>query len=162
MRQAVVVMGVSGSGKSAVAAGIAQRLGWRCIDGDDLHSAHNVDKMRRGQPLSDADRWPWLDRVGAELADARRSPAGVTLACSALRRAYRDRLRAACPGVRFVFLDGDAQVIAARLHQRTGHYMPSTLLDSQWQTLERPGADETDVLRLDIAAPVDEVIARAA
>jgi len=117
--------------------------------------------MRRGQALSDADRWPWLDRVGMALADARRSPQGLVLACSALRRVYRDRLRAACPGLRFVFLDGDAPLIEQRMRQRTGHYMPCALLDSQWQTLERPGADETDVLRLDIAEPLARVVDQA-
>lgn len=160
-RLAVVVMGVCGSGKSTVAEGIAQQLGLHCIDGDDLHGPANVAKMSQGIALTDADRWPWLDRIGAALADARAAPAGVALSCSALRRSYRDRLRAACPGVRFVFLDGDAALIARRMQQRRDHYMPPALLQSQLGTLERPGADEPDVLRVDIAADAGAVIAAA-
>ncbi len=160
-RPAVVVMGVCGCGKSTVAEGLARQLGLRCIDGDDLHGPANVAKMSQGIALTDADRWPWLDRIGAALADTRAAPAGVALSCSALRRRYRDRLRAACPGVRFVFLDGDAALIASRMQQRRGHYMPPALLQSQLGTLERPGADEPDVLRVDIAADAGGVIAAA-
>jgi gluconokinase len=154
MRLTVIVMGVSGTGKSTVAEGVARALGLACIEGDDLHSPANVEKMRQGTPLTDADRWPWLDRVGAALADA---------SCSALRRVYRDRLRAACPGLRFVFLDGCENLIAARMRQRSGHYMPTTLLTSQLQTLEHPGADEvaTDVTRLDIAQPAEALVQAA-
>ncbi|MEY4748749.1 MAG: hypothetical protein RIQ60_963 [Pseudomonadota bacterium] len=160
MRLTVIVMGVCGTGKSTVAEGVARALGLSCIEGDDLHSAANVEKMRQGTPLTDADRWPWLDRVGAALADTTAAPAGAVASCSALRRAYRDRLRAACPGLRFVFLDGDEALIAARMGQRSGHYMPTTLLASQLRTLERPGADElaADVTRLDIAQPVDVLL----
>ena len=151
-------MGVSGSGKSTVAAGIAAALGLHFIDGDALHSAASVALMQAGTPLRDEDRWPWLDRVGARLGDAARWPGGVTIACSALRRAYRDRIRAAAPGVRFVFLDGPADLIRARMTGRTEHYMPSTLLESQLQTLEPPGADEADVQRVDIELPAQEVV----
>jgi gluconokinase len=157
--RAIVVMGVSGSGKTAVAQAMARELGWQSVDADDLHAADAVAKMRAGIPLSDDDRWPWLDRVGAALRTA--WPAGMVMACSALRRAYRDRLRAACPGLRFVFLHGDPAVVAERLGARQGHYMPPSLLASQLQTLEPPGADEADVRRVDLAQPLPVVVAQA-
>ena len=157
-RLAVIVMGVSGSGKSTVAAGIAAALGLHFIDGDGLHSAASVALMQAGTPLRDEDRWPWLDRIGARLSDAAQWPDGVAVACSALRRAYRDRIRAAAPGVRFVFLDGPAELVRARMTGRTGHYMPSALLESQLQTLEPPGADETDVQRVSIELPAHAVV----
>ena len=157
-RLAVVVMGVSGCGKSTVAEGIADTLGLHFIDGDRLHPDENVARMRAGIPLQDADRWPWLDRVGACLADAGRWPHGLTIACSALRRAYRDRLRDAAPGVRFVFLDGDAELIGSRMAARTGHYMPQAMLVSQLQTLEKPAPDEIDVQRFDIACAPAEIV----
>jgi gluconokinase len=160
VHQAVVVMGVSGCGKSAVANGVAQHFAWRAVDGDDLHSPDAVAKMRAGTPLTDADRWPWLDRVGATLADTAHGGSGTVVACSALRRTYRDRLRSACPGVRFVFLDGDAALIATRMGQRQGHYMPTTLLTSQLNALERPGPDEPDVFRMDIAQPLATLVAQ--
>lgn len=162
-------MGVSGTGKSSVAAALAGALGVPWIDGDDLHVADAVARMRAGQPLADEDRWPWLDRIGACLAnddadadadaDATATPQGVVVACSALRRAYRDRLRAASPGLRFVFLDGPPALIRRRLEQRTGHYMPPALLDSQLRTLEKPGADEADVLHASIDTPVPRIVA---
>ncbi|PZQ89963.1 MAG: gluconate kinase [Leifsonia xyli] len=146
----VVVMGVSGSGKSTVGAMLAERLGVEFADGDALHPPANVAKMAAGIPLDDADRWPWLDAVGERLAA---SP--VVVACSALRRSYRERLRAASPGVRFVLLDGDREVLSARLGARQDHFMPATLLDSQLATLEHPDADE-QVLVYDVAeAPAD-------
>jgi len=155
-------MGVSGSGKSTVAAGIAAALGLAFIDGDGLHAPASVARMRAGIALADDDRWPWLDRIGACLCDAEASPRGVAIACSALKRAYRDRIRAAAPGVRFVFLDGPAALIETRMAARTGHYMPGTLLASQLQTLEPPGADEGDVVRIAIELPADEIVHRAA
>ena len=160
-RVALVVMGVSGSGKSTVAAGIADALGLHFIDGDGLHSPESVARMQAGIPLSDEDRWPWLERIGRRLADEAAWPLGVVIACSALRRAYRDRIRAGAPGVRFVFLDGSAEVIRARMAGRIGHYMPPSLLASQLQTLEPPGGDEPDVLRLDIERPAEAVIGAA-
>lgn len=158
MARATVIMGVSGSGKSALAAGVAARLGWRAVDGDDLHAPEAVAKMRAGTALTDADRWPWLDRIGAALADGAASSGGVVVACSALRRCYRDRLRLACPGLRFVFLDGDSALIAARLNHRQGHYMPAALLASQLQTLEHPDASEADVVHLNIALPLETLV----
>ena len=157
-RIALVVMGVSGSGKSTVAAGIAEALGLGFIDGDGLHSPESVALMQAGTPLTDADRWPWLERIAARLADEAEWPDGLVIACSALRRAYRDRIRAGAPGVRFVFLDGPAELIRERIAGRSGHYMPESLLASQLATLEPPGADEPDAQRLEIARPATEVI----
>jgi gluconokinase len=162
MRLNLIVMGVCGTGKSTVAAGLGAALGLACIEGDDLHSAASVAKMRDGIALADDDRWPWLDRVGTALADAASAPTGAVASCSALRRVYRERLRAACPGLRFIFLDGTETLIAARMGRRSGHYMPTTLLTSQLQTLERPGVDEAaDVLRLDIDQPAEALIQAA-
>jgi gluconokinase len=161
-RIAVVVMGVSGSGKSTVAAGIAGALGLHFIDGDGLHSPENVAKMQAGIALQDEDRWPWLDRIGACLADAGQWPQGLVVACSALKRAYRDRIRHAAPGVRFVFLDGPADLIGTRMAKRTGHYMPGALLESQTRTLEPPGADEVDVQRVSIETAASEIVSRTA
>lgn len=158
---AVVVMGVSGTGKSMVATGIAEALGLACIDGDDLHSAESVAKMRAGTALTTEDRLPWLARIGQCLREPAAGSAGVVVSCSALRRDYRDRLRAAAPGVVFVFLDGPAALIGERLRQRQHHYMPAGLLESQLQSLERPGDDEPDVRAVDIAAAPAEVVAHA-
>lgn len=158
MTRSIVVMGVSGCGKSALSVALAQQLGWRAIDADELHSAQAVAKMRAGQALTDSDREPWLDRVGAVLAEASAHGQGLLVACSALRRAYRDHLRAACPGVRFLFLDGMPGVIAARMAGREDHYMPISLLDSQLQTLERPGSDEVDVARVEIDQALAHVV----
>ena len=143
----VVLMGVSGSGKSTVGEALAHVLHWPFLDADDFHPQANVDKMARGEPLTDDDRWPWLDRLAAELA-ARGGNA--VLACSALKRAYRERL-ARAGDVRFVHLHGDRDTIAARLASRQHRYMPATLLDSQFATLEMP----VDALALDVHDPVD-------
>lgn len=161
-RLAVVVLGVSGVGKSTVAAGVAAALALHFVDGDGLHSAASVAKMQAGVPLQDEDRWPWLDRIGSCLADSGRWPRGVVVACSALRRAYRDRIRAAVPGVRFIFLDGPKELIASRMVGRSGHYMPSALLDSQLRTLEPPDAGEPDALRMSIELPAREIVKRVA
>ena len=153
MTQRILIMGVSGCGKSSVGAALGERLGIPYRDGDDLHPAENVEKMSAGIPLSDADRWPWLDRVARVLHD----DAPVIVGCSALRRAYRDRIRSAAGGaVRFVHLTGSREVIATRMAARTGHYMPATLLDSQFATLEPPAPDEA--LTLDIAAPMGALV----
>jgi gluconokinase len=153
----VVIMGVSGCGKSSVGEGLAARLGIPYRDGDDLHPPANVEKMRAGTPLTNDDRWPWLDRVAEVLA----TEAPVMVGCSALRRAYRDRLRAGAGGpVRFIHLTGNRDVIAGRMAARTGHYMPSSLLDSQFAALEVPGPDEA--LSIDIDQPLDVIIATAA
>lgn len=153
MTQRIVIMGVSGCGKSTVGAALSTALGIAYRDGDDLHPPANVEKMRTGQPLTDDDRWPWLDRVAAVLHDA----APVIAGCSALRRAYRDRLRAGAGGpVTFVHLTGSRALIASRMQARSGHYMPPSLLDSQFATLEAPGADEA--LTIDIDQPLPAII----
>ena len=151
-------MGVTGSGKSSVGGVLAQRLGVDFVDGDDLHPAANVAKMKRGDPLEDADRWPWLDRVGAVLRDGAAHPAGIVVACSALRRVYRDRIRKGARGAepRFLFLDITPEVSAARLMGRKGHFMPVSLVRSQFETLERPAPDETDVLTIEEIHGVEE------
>lgn len=153
---AVVVMGVSGSGKSTIGAAIADAIGVPFVDGDDLHPAANVAKMSAGDPLTDDDRWPWLDAVAARLAGG-----GVVVACSALKRAYRDRLRAAAPALRLVFLDGDRETLAPRMSTRPGHFMPASLLDSQLATLERPSPDEHAIV-LEVTAGAAELAATAA
>ena len=156
----LVVMGVSGSGKSTVAAQLAQRLGLPFVDGDDLHPQSNVDKMQSGIPLEDADRWPWLDKVAETLQRRSDAEGGVVLACSALRRIYRDRLRAGTGGrVRFAFLDVGMEEIAARLSRRQHHFMPSQLLQSQFATLERPAADEIDVVAVPASGAPEAIVA---
>ena len=139
----IVVMGVSGSGKTTVGKRLAEALGAEFIEGDDLHTDEARAKMASGRPLDDDDRWPWLDRVGAELADATRSPAGVVVACSALKPAYRDRIRTAAPAVRFVFLDGSQRTIEARMATRSGHYMPTSLLASPRRSNDRIATNAT-------------------
>ena len=152
-------MGVSGSGKSTIAAQLAVRLDLPYVDGDDLHPQANVEKMHAGTPLDEEDRWPWLDRVAEVLSATAQAKGGVVLACSALRRIYRDRLRAgAGDAVRFAFLDVSFDVIAARLARRVHHFMPRQLLDSQFRTLERPGSDEPDVMTIPSDRPADEIV----
>ena len=154
----VVVMGVSGSGKSTVGAALAARLGWPFIDADDLHPPENVVKMAAGIPLTDDDRWPWLDRVVAELVRITAAEHHAVVACSALRQAYRDRL-ARAGDVRFVHLVGDAATIAERLAGRRHRYMPASLLASQFATLERPqDAIEVDV-REGVPSQVSAIVA---
>lgn len=138
----LVVMGVSGCGKSTVAAMLADRLGVAFIEGDALHPQANVDKMHRGIPLDDADRWPWLDAIAHAMDGWHKDGEGGVVTCSALRRAYRDRLASGRPELRFVYLKGSKALIARRLAERKGHFMPPDLLDSQFATLEEPGADE--------------------
>ena len=138
----IVVMGVSGSGKSTVAAALADRLGWEFIEGDDLHPAANVAKMAGGTPLDDDDRRPWLRRIAAVIGE--NEPAGTSLlvTCSALKRAYRDVLRDGHPSVWFAHVDTSEAVLTERLAHRTGHYMPPSLLGSQLATLEQLDDDE--------------------
>lgn len=151
----VVIMGVAGCGKSSVGEALSAVLGIPYVDGDDLHPPANVERMRVGIPLTDADRWPWLDRVAAVLA----SEAPVIVGCSALKRAYRDRIRRGAGGpVRFVHLSGSRTVIQGRMAKREGHYMPVSLLDSQFAALEAPGPDEA--LTVDIDQPLAAIVAR--
>jgi gluconokinase len=151
----LVVMGVAGTGKSTVAGLLAERLNWEFQEGDALHPPANVAKMSSGMPLTDEDRWPWLDAIAAWIKEkSRRGEPGI-LTCSALKRSYRDRLRG--PNVIFVFLNGSREVIAARMAGRADHFMPPALLDSQFAALEPPTADE-NVLEINLATtPAEEV-----
>ncbi|CAN7470764.1 gluconokinase [Microbacterium foliorum] len=158
IRPSVVVMGVSAAGKSTVSRLLAERLGMDFLDADDLHPASNRAKMSSGTPLTDEDRMPWLDRVGEELA--LRSASGAVIACSALRRIYRDRIRARVPGAVFVHLHGSDSLLAERAAGRTDHFMPPSLLRSQIDTLEALEPDEIGVT-IDVA-PAPEQISRAA
>ena len=153
----LVVMGVSGCGKTTLASLLAQRLGWPLQEGDVLHPQANVDKMAAGHPLDDNDRWPWLNLVAAWIDERAAAGEPGIVTCSALRRAYRDVLRR--DFVRFVHLTGDRDLLARRLQHRNGHFMPPSLLDSQLATLEAPGADE-HAITIDIAlAPGAQVAA---
>ena len=140
----LVIMGVSGSGKSTVAGILAGQLGWDLEEGDDLHPASNVEKMRAGTPLTDEDRWPWLEKVADWIRDHTNAGLPGIITCSALKRSYRDVLRG--DNVVFVHLAGNKDTIAQRLNARLDHYMPSTLLDSQISTLEPPGPDENTLV----------------
>ena len=141
----MIVMGVSGSGKSTIGALLARRLHWEFEDADWLHPASNVDKMHSGIPLTDADRLPWLDAVAAWIDDTRRSGGHAVVACSALKRRYRDILIGERTDVRLVYLKGEETLIARRIATRHEHFMPPSLLHSQFETLEEPGADEAPV-----------------
>lgn len=158
-RPVLVVMGVSGSGKSTVGARLAERLGTRFIDADDLHPPANKEKMRRSEPLTDVDRQPWLEVVGRAAAAAAASGPAPVVACSALKRAYRDILRAEAPGAVVVHLEGDREYIRSRMAGRAHEYMPDDLLDSQFEVLEAPAADEA-VIRVGLDASVDDIVAR--
>lgn len=150
-----VIMGVAGSGKSHIGAALAQKLGMIYLDGDDFHPSANVDKMSRGEALTDEDRWPWLEIVGDVLAKAQDS---TIVGCSALKRRYRDRIRAATPDAVFIYLDGDRDLIAKRMGARDGHFMPLSLLDSQFAALERLAQDEAHV-SVGIDATPDQIVA---
>lgn len=154
---ALVVMGVSGSGKSTVAERLAGRLGWRCEDGDRFHPASNVAKMSAGHPLTDEDRRPWLQAIADEIDRVCNSGQRAVFACSALKRAYRDILVHGRNDVRIVFLDGTQDLIAQRLAARKGHFMPPGLLDSQFATLEPPGPGERPIT-VSIDAPVEAIV----
>jgi beta-N-acetylhexosaminidase len=150
----IVVMGVSGSGKSTVGERLADALQVPFVDGDDLHPDANKAKMAGGTPLEDADRWPWLALVGEAMAQ---SPDGIVVACSALKRTYRDAIRAKAPDALFVYLEGSVELLRERIGNRIGHFMPAALLDSQLATLEVPAADER-AITTDVAAALDETI----
>jgi gluconokinase len=156
----VVVMGVSGSGKTTVAQGISEVTGLPYGEADRFHPPANIAKMSAGIPLDDDDRWPWLRELAAWMAAQAAEGRSTVIACSALKRAYRDMLRAGPPGLQFVHLAGSAELIRERMAHRAGHFMPVTLLDSQFATLE-PLADDEDGIVLDIALPADELVEEA-
>ncbi len=160
----IIVMGVSGSGKSTLAEGLSKALGLPMKDGDELHLPESIAKMSAGIALQDADRWPWLDRIASYLADNQQGPqgnSGAIVSCSALKKIYRDRIRQQAGPVVFLFLDGSPELIRQRMQERKGHYMQAGLLDSQLQTLEKPGADEHDVITLTIDQSVSTLLANS-
>ena len=160
----IIVMGVSGSGKSTLAQGLSQALKIRMKDGDELHLPQSVAKMSAGIALQDEDRWPWLDRIADYLNNVENSALGISggiVACSALKKIYRDRIREQAGPVVFLFLDGSPELIRQRMLERQGHYMQADLLDSQLQTLENPTPQETDVIRLTIDQSIAEILQHA-
>jgi gluconokinase len=154
LKTTIVVMGVSGCGKSTVAKGLAERLGWPMAEGDDFHSVQNKAKMSAGTPLTDEDRWPWLESI-RDWID--RTPSHAIITCSSLKRSYRDLLRTARARVRFLHLDGSPTVLGERMAARKGHFMPAALLISQLETLERLGPDEDGAV-VDIDADEDAIV----
>jgi gluconokinase len=150
----VLVMGVSGSGKSTLGAALAQALDADFLEADAFHSSANIAKMKSGVPLEDADRWPWLEAIGAALDQSVMTGGKVVLACSALKQAYRDRLLSGTRKGHVVFLEGDASLIAGRLSGRTGHYMPPALLPSQFAALERPA----DAIIVDVSQEPEVIL----
>ncbi len=155
----LVVMGVSGCGKSTVGRLLAQACGVGYLEGDDLHSPENIERMRSGHALTDAQRQGWLHRIAQRLALAQAQSTGLVVACSALKRAYRDVLRGGAPGLRLVYLHGDRALLEERSSWRVGHFMPASLLGSQLATLEPPQADE-HAIRVDVAPPPEEIVRR--
>ncbi|MGW6779583.1 gluconokinase [Brucella pseudogrignonensis] len=154
----IIVMGVSGSGKSTVGEKLAEALNLPFLEGDSLHPKSNVDKMASGIPLQDEDRWPWLDKIGERMATAEQ---GLIVSCSSLKKSYRERLRAAVGGqLAFVFLDGSFEVLHEHMGHRTGHFMPVTMLESQLATLESP-VGEPLVFRADVVDPIEKIVAES-
>jgi carbohydrate kinase (thermoresistant glucokinase family) len=155
----LVLMGVSGCGKSTIAPLLAQALGWEYRDGDEFHPRSNVEKMHNGTPLTDEDRWPWLSAIAAWIDERRRANMHGIVTCSALKRRYRDALIGPRTDVRLVYLKGDEQLIATRLAKRSGHFMPRSLLHSQFEALEEPALDEHPIT-VSIAPPPAEIAAQ--
>ncbi len=155
----IVIMGVSGSGKSSVARAVAAELDAALLDGDFLHPRANVEKMARGEPLNDADRRPWLDALNDAAFAMTRTHRLSLMVCSALGKRYRDRLRDGNPGMRFVFLKADRALLEGRLAARRGHFFKPEMLRSQFEALEEPGPDEPDVVTIGVEPPLDEVVA---
>jgi gluconokinase len=153
----VIVMGVSGSGKTTIAAGLARQEGWLLLEGDSFHPPANVAKMHAGIPLTDDDRWPWLRAIAAREDELRAAGHSAIVACSALKRAYRDILIGDRPDTLLVYLRGSKTLIAERMQARKDHFMPPALLDSQFATLEEPEPDENAIV-VDIGGPADSVI----
>ncbi len=152
-----VMMGVSGSGKTTIADGVAKREGWRLVEGDDFHPPSNVAKMASGRPLTDEDRWPWLRAIAREIDAIRARGQSAVVTSSALKRAYRDILIGGRPDVKLVYLKGSKDLIGKRMSERKGHFMPPALLDSQFATLEEPDEDEHPIV-VSIALPPDAIV----
>lgn len=157
----IIVAGVSGCGKSTVAKALADTAGYPFLEGDEYHSADNVAAMAAGTPLTDEMRWPWLTRLASSAVDMAQESGGAVISCSALKRAYRDLLRTQTGGCRFVLLTGERDMIYARMAARADHYMPPTLLDSQFAALEAPNADEIDLIELSVEGSSSQVIKQA-
>jgi gluconokinase len=157
----IVVMGVSGSGKTVIGSGLAEALGGRFAEGDRFHPPENISRMSAGLPLRDEDRWGWLDAIATEISEAERQGETLVVACSALKRVYRDRLRLASRRLRFVYLEIGRDAAAARVAARKGHFMPASLIDSQFAALEPPASDE-GALTLDAAGDPVELVVFAA
>jgi gluconokinase len=155
-----VVMGVSGSGKSVIGSALAQALGARLAEGDSFHPPENIARMSAGMPLRDEDRWGWLDAIANDIAAAERKGENLVVACSALKRIYRDRLRLASRRLRFVYLDVSRETAAARVAARKNHFMPATLIDSQFADLQPPTADEKPIV-LDASRGRTELVEQA-
>ena len=153
----IVVMGVSGCGKTTVASHLARRLGWHFAEADMFHSPSNIDKMRNGIPLTDDDRWPWLQSIAAWVDGARRTRTPGVVTCSALKRSYRELIIGERPDVALVYLKGDYALIEQRLTARAHHYMPATLLKSQFDALEEPDAGEEPMV-LAIDRPPEDIV----
>ncbi|TNH05063.1 gluconokinase [Testudinibacter sp. TR-2022] len=155
-----ILMGVSSTGKTSVGTALAHRLGIKLIDGDDLHPRANILKMGSGQPLNDDDRAPWLERIrDAAFSLEQKSEVGI-IVCSALKKQYRDLIRDGNQHIKFLFLEGDFELVLARMKQRKGHYMKVDMLKSQFDTLEVPQQNEPDVLHIDINGSFEEVVER--
>jgi carbohydrate kinase (thermoresistant glucokinase family) len=158
MKTIAIVMGVSGSGKTTVAVRLADALGVAFLEGDELHPPANVEKMKSGTPLTDADRWPWLRAIAARIDEWRAAGKGGVVTCSALKRAYRDILVGDRPEVRLVYLAGSHRLIHERMAARHEHFMPLGLLDSQFKTLEEPGPDERPIV-VDVGGTPEQIVA---
>lgn len=154
----IIVMGVSGSGKSTVAKRLADALNATFIDGDDLHPKTNLAKMAAGVPLTDEDRYPWLQKIARTVAEHEHQQISAVIVCSALKRAYRDIIRQAGKRCFFLFLDGNKTLLIQRMQSREGHFMKVDMLDSQLATLERPEKDETDVIGIPITLTPEDIV----
>lgn len=156
--QSFILMGVSSTGKTTIGTEVARRLHLKLIDGDDLHPRANIIKMGSGQPLNDEDRHPWLERINdAAFSLEQKSEKGIII-CSALKKKYRDQIRQGNKNVRFLFLNGNFELVLERMKQRQGHYMKTEMLKSQFATLEVPQTDELDVIHIDISGSFEEVV----
>jgi gluconokinase len=158
----VIICGVAGCGKTRLATGLSAATGWPFVEGDDLHPPANIARMAAGIPLTDDDRWPWLDRIAAQLAAWQADSRPGIISCSALRRRYRDRLRAAAPATSFVMLDITPELANERLASRQGHFMPASLIASQFATLELPVDDEAVIAIAATLSPEAQIVAALA